>query len=100
MATVKSRNVYADTSFILIRIKDGKLDVKNFSNVGRKGNGIEFINGTKNVSKDQYVLIGPHLDDSYDIEPTVVTDIDEQRQRVFDYLKGHFVTFKPEDVDL
>lgn len=100
MATVKSRNVYSDTTFILITIKDGKLGVKEFYGVGNKGRGTDFINETKGVSKGQYVLIGPHMDNTYDIAPTIITDIDEQRKKVFDYLKEHFVTFKPEDVDL
>ena len=101
MPTVTSRNVYADTTFILITIKDGKLDVKRFYGVGNKGRGTDFINETKGVSKEQYVLIGPHSDtDPYDIEPMIITNIDEQRRKVFDYLVRNFKTFKSEDVDL
>lgn len=100
MPKVKSRNVYSDTTFYLITIKNGDLDVKPFYNVGQKQKGIDFINETKNVSKEKYVLVGPHMDDGYDIEPTIITDIEEQRQKVFEHLKRKFVTFSPESVDL
>lgn len=100
MPKVKFRNVYNDTSFHLITIKNGDFDIKTFRRVGQKGNGIDFINATKNVSKEKYILIGPHLDTDCDIEPTIITDIDEQRRRVLEHLVNNFSTFKPESVDL
>lgn len=98
MSKVSSRNVYKDTCFHLVTIKDGKLDLKSFYRVGQKANGTDFLNETKGVSKGQYVLIGTHLDEGYDIDPVIITDIDEQRGRVLDYLKDHFVTFNPDSV--
>ena len=100
MPTVKSRNVYKDTTFHLITIKDGKLDLKTFIRVGQKANGTNFINETKGVSNGQYVLIGTHLDDGYDLDPTVITDIEDQRKRVFEYLQRNFCTFNPASVEL
>jgi len=100
MPTVNSRNVYTDTTFYLITVKDGKLNLKSFTRVGQKGQGIEFINQTKNVSKEDYILVGPHMDDGHDIEPTIITDIEEQRRKVFEHLKKGYHTFNPESVDL
>ena len=76
------------------------LILKHFAVLDKKRNGIDFINATKNVSKEKYVLIGPHLDTDCDIEPTIITDIDEQRHRVLEHLVNNFSTFKPESVDL
>lgn len=45
--------------------------------------------------KSRNVLIGPHLDTDCDIEPTIITDIDEQRRRVLEHLVNNFSTFKP-----
>ena len=69
MPKVKSRNVYNDTSFHLITIKNGDFDIKTFRRVGQKGNGIDFINATKNVSKEKYVLISDENIDDYNITP-------------------------------
>ena len=50
--------------------------------------------------KSRNVLIDPHLDTDCNIEPTIITDIDEQRRRVLEHLVNNFSTFKPESVDL
>lgn len=101
MAEVTSRNVYTNTTFYLITIKEGKLNLKAFTRVGQKERGIEFINQTKNISKEDHILIGS-ADDIYpnDIEPTIITDIEKQRLMVFEYLKKKYSTFIPESVDL
>ena len=100
MPKVTSRNIYSNTSFYLITFENGDFKVKNYYNVGQKQRGIDFINETKNVSKGKYVLVGPHLDSGYDIEPTIITDIDEQRMKVLEHLKSHYVTFNPDSVDM
>lgn len=100
MPIVKSRNVYSDTTFFLVTIKDGKFNIKTFYNVGQKGKGIEFINETKNVKNEEYLLIGPHLDTGYSIEPTIITDIEEQRLKVLEHLEHRYTSFNPESVEL
>ena len=98
MPTVKSRNVYSDTSLYLISVKDGKLGVKHFPDVGKKGCGTDFLNATSGIETENAILVGPHMDNTYDIEPTIITDIQEQRTKVFRHLCEHYTTFKPEDV--
>ena len=69
MPKVKSINDYNDTSFYLITIKNGDFDIKTFRRVGKKGCSIGFINATKNVSKEKYVLISDENIDDYNITP-------------------------------
>jgi len=97
----KAIDVYSNTSFYLITIKDGKLNLRSFYGVGRKCYGIDFINQTRGISKEDYILIGPaaHRHDG-DIEPRIITDIEEQRQKVLEHLKNKFSTFDPESVIL
>ena len=99
MGKVKSRNLYRDTTFYLIENKNGKLKLTEFYRVGQKQNGIDFINATKNVDTDNFVLIGTHLDSEYDIDPCIITDLNEQRLRVYEYIKN-YASFNEESVNL
>lgn len=98
---VTSRNVYSDTDFLLVEVEDNKLKITDFPNVGRMQKGKDFLNSTKGLSKSgkQFLLIGPHMDSAYEIAPTIITNIEEQRERVFDYLKSRYSTLKEESLN-